>query len=556
MSNSLLKIAGGSVFDPAHGIEGQVGDLWIENDRIVAPPGDPAVRPARTIDASGLVVMPGGIDIHCHIASLKVNAARKLRPDERQAIPDGQTATAIGPGHRHCETLSSVPNTRLTGAKYAALGYTTAFDAAVPPLAARDAHLQLADTPYVDKGCYILLGNHHFVLEAVRRKEFDELRNFVAWILAATRAYGVKIVNPGGVEAWKQHAERGAAGLDEPIAHFQVTPRAILESLAQAADRLALPHPVHIHANDLGMPGNWTTTLQTMRALDGRRAHFTHIQFHSYGGQPGEPHSLSSMVEELAQYVNTHPGLTIDVGQVLFGRTTAMTGDSPLGYFLHKLYGGKWVAHDVEQESGCGIVPLEYRDRALVHALQWAIGLEWYLLVEDPWRVVMSTDHPNGGSFWAYPEIVRLLMDRDYRREAIRRLPKRILRRTRLAGLDRQYSLSEICIITRAGPARILGLANKGHLGPGADADVTIYAPGPDPRAMFEFPRWVIKSGQVLCDDGELREPVAGRTLSVAPEYDRDLEPRISRWFNDRYSIQYRNFPITGEQWREMTKCP
>ena len=39
--------------------------------------------------------------------------------------------------------------------------------------------------------------------------------------------------------------------------------------------------------NNLGMPGNWTTTLATMEALEGRRGHMTHIQFHSYGG--GEP---------------------------------------------------------------------------------------------------------------------------------------------------------------------------------------------------------------------------------------------------------------------------
>ena len=54
-------------------------------------------------------------------------------------------------------------------------------------------------------------------------------------------------------------------------------------------------------------------------------------------------------------------------------------------------------------EAGCGIVPITYEDKNVVHALQWAIGLEWYLLVEDPWRVAMSTDHPNGGSFLAYP---------------------------------------------------------------------------------------------------------------------------------------------------------
>ena len=69
-------------------------------------------------------------------------------------------------------------------------------------------------------------------------------------------------------------------------------------------------------------------------------------------------------------------------------------------------------------EAGCGIAPIKYKNKSLVHALQWAIGLEWYLLVEDPWRVVMSTDHPNGGSFLAYPQIIRLLMDRTYRQES------------------------------------------------------------------------------------------------------------------------------------------
>ena len=74
-------------------------------------------------------------------------------------------------------------------------------------------------------------------------------------------------------------------------------------------------------------------------------------------------------------------------------------------------------------ESGCGIAPIKYKNKSLVHALQWAIGLEWYLLVEDPWRVVMSTDHPNGGSFLAYPQIIRLLMDRTYRQDVLKTCP-------------------------------------------------------------------------------------------------------------------------------------
>src|SRR5581483_4028581 len=215
------------------------------------------------------------------------------------------------------------------------------------------------------------------------------------------------------------------------------------------------------------LPGNAATTLATMETLAGRRAHLTHIQFHSYGGTFGEQATFASRVPELAAVVNARPGLTVDVGQVLFGDTTSMTGDSPVGYYLHRVTGRRWTNVDAELESGCGIVPITYKEKSFVNALQWAIGLEWFLLVDDPWRVALTTDHPNGASFLAYPEIVQLLMSCDYRREVLGRVPAKVRSRCTLADLDREYTLGEIAVITRAGPARILGLTHKGHLGPG-----------------------------------------------------------------------------------------
>ena len=117
----------------------------------------------------------------------------------------------------------------------------------------------------------------------------------------------------------------------------------------------------------------------------------------------------------LAEYVNAHKNVTVDVGQVLFGKTISMTGDGPLGYFLQTVSGERWYSCDTELESGCGVSPIEYKNKNFINALQWAIGLEWYLMVDDPWQVVMSTDHPNGGSFLAYTHIIRLLMDRSFR---------------------------------------------------------------------------------------------------------------------------------------------
>jgi formylmethanofuran dehydrogenase subunit A len=534
-----LKISGGTVYDPANNIDGVQRDLWISGGKVVAPPIDPKVRPARTIDAKGLVVMPGGIDMHCHIAGPKVNAARKLRPeDHRNAEPVKRTPlTRSG-------TMGSVPSTFATGYKYAALGYTTAFDAAIPPLLAAHAHEEFADTPCLDKGCYLLMGNNHYIMRAIQNNEPAKLKAFMAWLLAAGKGYAPKLVNPGGVEAWKQPSGSRSTGLDDIVPHFDVSPRQIISSVAQAAAELELPHPVHIHCNQLGMPGNWRTTLETMDALEGRRGHLTHIQFHSYGGGEADETTFNSKVTQLAEYINSHENITVDVGQVLFGETTSMTGDGPLGHFLANLYGTKWVSCDVEMEAGCGVSPITYKNTSLVHALQWAIGLEWYLMVDDPWRVVMSTDHPNGGSFLAYPQIIRLLMDRTYRSDMLKNCPPSLINRTTLGDLQREYTLNEIAIITRAGPARILGLKDKGHLGVGADADITIYTPDENKEVMFSLPRIVLKSGDIVVENGEIRGTPTGRTLHIEREYDRGVEADIQQWFEDHYSVSWRNYGV------------
>ena len=534
---SLLKIAGGTVYDPRNGVDGAVRDVWIEEGRVIAPPTDDRT-PNRTIDAEGLVVMPGGVDMHCHIAGPKVNVARKMMPENKRLAPKVLRTPLTRSG-----TMGAVPSTFATGYKYAGLGYTTAFDAAIPPLAARHAHEEFHDTPILDKGFFVLVGNNHYVLQQLRDNEPEKLRNYLGWLINATKGFTVKVVNPGGVEIWKQGGG-DAHGLDSTVEHFGVTPRQIVTGIAQAAMDLRLPHPVHIHCNNLGLPGNWRTTLETMQALEGRRGHITHIQFHSYGGDPDQQSTFRSEVPQLVEYVNSHPNITVDVGQVLFGETASMTGDGPLGYFLHKVYGRKWFSSDTELEAGCGIVPITYKDKSRVHALQWAIGLEWYLLMEDPWRVAMSTDHPNGGSFLAYPEIIALLMDRTRREEVLKRVPGSVKEAGVLADLRREYTLNEICIITRAAPARLLGLDRKGHLGVGADGDVTIYTPNADIQRMFELPRFVIHHGQVVVEQGEIRANFTGKLLHAAPEYDEGSIPDIQKWFEQFYTIQFANYPV------------
>src|SRR5262249_61840704 len=93
-----------------------------------------------------------------------------------------------------------------------------------------------------------------------------------------------------------------------------------------------------------------------------------------------------------------------------------------------------------------------YKEKNLVNAVQWAVGLELLLLIDDPWRVYLTTDHPNGAAFWRYPEIIQLLMDATYRKEQLARLAPKALKRIVLPELNREDTLSEIAILTSAGP--------------------------------------------------------------------------------------------------------
>jgi formylmethanofuran dehydrogenase subunit A len=532
-----LRITGGTVHDPANGVDGEVRDICIEDGRIVPtlPEGAP------TLAVSGMVVMPGGVDIHSHVASSSCNHARRLLPEEHAADPAPAPSLNEGTGPTRSGTGGTVPTTFTTGYRYAGLGYTTVFDAAVAPAMARHSHAELDDTPCVDGGFFVLMGNDEYLLRQVAAGERERARDYAAWLLGSTGAYAIKIVNPGGIEAWKS-GQRNLNGLDEALAGRGITARAILETLADAATGLKLPHPVHVHCNNLGLPGNAAVTLATMQALAGRRAHLTHLQFHAYGG-PG----WSSGARPLIEYVNSHAELSVDVGQVMFGPATTVTADGPVEYLLHKSSGRKWVNIDIELETGCGIVPLLYKDKAAVTALQWAIGLELFLLSADPWRVVLSTDHPNGGSFLSYPQLIQLLMDRDARDQRLKQVNPKLLAGSTLAdGLAREYTLNEIAIVTRAGPARLLGLPHKGHLGPGADADVTVYAINPDIAAMFATPRYVVKGGALMVEEGQLRRAPAGRRLYVRPGYDDAVLSDLRRHFEAYSTISFENYPVQG----------
>ena len=412
---STWCLRGGRVVDPTNGID-EVRDLAVRDGCIVEL--DTRETFDEEIDVSGCVVMAGGIDMHTHIGGGKINLARLLMPEDHRTggNPYGLPANALELAS--CGTCT--PGTLATGYRYVEMGYTAAFEPAMMACNARHTHMEMGDTPILDHGAYVMLGNDELFLEMLSRGEdFQRMRDYMAWTIRASKAMGVKVVNPGGISAFKFNQRK--LDVDEPHTHWQVTPRQVVHTLARALRELGVPHPLHIHGSNLGVAGNIESTLETIAALEGLPGHLTHIQFHAYGREG--PKKFSSAAVQLADAVNANPNVSIDVGQIMFGQTVTASGDTMRQYAQSGLADPrKWIGADIECEAGCGVVPFRYREQSYVNALQWAIGLEIFLLVNDPWRVVLTTDHPNGGPFTSYPHLIRLLMDRSFRDEQLAKL--------------------------------------------------------------------------------------------------------------------------------------
>lgn len=538
----LTRLKGGRIYDPVNGVDGERLDLWIRDGLIVAAPADVGAADEE-IDISDRVVMAGAIDLHTHIGGGKVNLARMMLPEDH-----ADDLVARG-RHPHAGCGHAAPSTRTAGYRYAEMGYVACFEPAMLLSNARQAHMEMADTPMVDKGAYVLLGNDDFFLRALAAKKDSEfIRDYVAWTLTAAQALAIKVVNPGGINAFKFNQRK--LDLDEKNNHYGVTPRAVLAALTSAVSSLGLAHPLHVHGCNLGVPGNLETTLDTIRGLDGQRAHLTHVQFHSYGAE-GD-HAFSSGAAEIAELVNANEHVSVDVGQIMFGRTVTESGDN-MRQFAGAAFADpkKWVGMDIECDAGCGVVPFRYKNRNFVNALQWAIGLELFLLVDDPWRIFLTTDHPNGAPFTSYPHLIRLLMDRSFRNDMLKTLNPDAQAATRLAAIDREYSLYEIATMTRAAPARSLGLDGFGSLAPGARAHITVYRDQANRERMFERPEYVFKDGQEIVRNGRVTQEVSGATHAVHPEYDRGIERELDRYYDRHMTVRKDNVRIADDEIRD-----
>ena len=529
----LILLQGGRVVDPAHDRDA-VGDVFIQDGRIVAAPAD-GRRPDATYDLRGKIVMAGGVDLHSHIAGSNVTLAREIMPE----LPALAAAGGVD-----IEPSPATWGSYATGLRYAQMGYTTVIEPALIPTHAIEAQIELAAIPIIDVGALGILGNDDYSLGLLRGSgDASELQDYVAWTLTHAKCLGLKVINAGGAEAFKFNVR--TFNLDDEVPDYGVTSRAIMRAMQKAVTDLGVPHPVHLHCNNLGVAGNADTAIATMEAAEGLPIHLAHIQFYGYGKEG--PKGLSSAAPRIAEGIARHKNVSVDIGQVMFGQTVTISGD------ILRQFDGRNAANPKKwglsqgEGNGTGVVPYKYRAKSFVNAVQWSVGLEIMLLADDLWRVLFSTDHPNGALFVRYPEIIQLLMDREERARWLERLPQEAREVSNLASIARELSYAEIAIITRAAPARLLGLQDRGHLGPGAVADVAVYAEHDNKKTMFEKAADVFKDGKLVVSDGTVTEVTFGRAYHVAPGFDSKIERRVAEFYDRYYGAKVSTFGVPDD---------
>jgi len=559
MASGELIVRGGFIIDPTRKIDGDVGDVAIKDGRIV----DKVSSSAKVIDAKGKVVMAGGVDVHSHVAGPKVNAGRLLRPEDKLLSGVCRSNMAQKNGYR-MESGFSIPSVFKTGYDYARMGYTFVMEAAMPPLLAPHVHEEIHDTPIIDEAALPVFGNNWFVMDYLRNGEVENTAAYIAWLLAQTKGFGIKVVNPGGTAAWAWGLN--CLNLKDNVPFFEVTPGEIIKGLMEANEYLGLPHSIHVHQNNLGNPGNYPDTIESLKIAEGVKAknkfgreqvlHSTHLQFHSYGGEGWG--TFCSKAKEVMDYVNRQKNITIDLGCVTLDETTTMTADGPFEHHLHGLNHLKWTNVDVELETAAGIVPYIYNKDVLPNAIQWATGLELALFAKDMNRTFLTTDHPNAGPFTRYPRVIKWLMSKKAREATLASMKNadKVVNATYIHGIDRELTLFEIAQMTRSGPAKSLGLGSTyGGLAPGMSGDVGIFdlnyknmpSDAEKIEAAFQQAAYFIKNGEVIVKDGEVVSHGHKKTVWVKvnmpenPQVTRDVSQAFSK---GTYTVQLENYAV------------
>jgi len=136
----MLLIKNGRLLDPASGTDAQ-RDVWIDGQQIVAVadpgkgPNGAAAPKTETLDATGLIVAPGFIDLHAHLREPGGESSETIETGTLAAARGGFTAVCAMPNTRPVNDNASV--TRSIVERAAAVGHVRVWPIGAASLGSR-----------------------------------------------------------------------------------------------------------------------------------------------------------------------------------------------------------------------------------------------------------------------------------------------------------------------------------------------------------------------------------------------------------------------------------
>ena len=460
-----LIIKNGLIYDPINSIEGEKKDILIEKGIIVEKFSNP--KDVKEIDANGKTVIPSALDIHSHVASQQVNWARLLGMKNKSFMEIWKGLT-----------LKNV------AIDYISNGYTFILEANVFPSIAKQTLFNFKQIPVIDKGMLLNVSNLWALELEFQRAKIEDMAIFLSDLLSKTYGFGFKVYNPFESEAWNFKELRDDITSSGRLYNFNALD--VYENITKAVEYLGLPHSTHCHIEgyetEIGEK-NLFTILERIKSLDLKpnpkvgldikREQIFHIAHANAYTQDGNN-------EKLIKFLNENQTFDIDLGFIGFDEINPLiTSDRRLinsrltPDLLENPY--KLISSAVESEGDSFVSMRKFKKENYLDCILWASAIDLALNIKNKFQISFSLNYPNYSNINNIPEIATWLVSKNARANFMKDMNKEFLKNNKLQNSDKCLTFNELVILTRASPAKSLGLGSiKGNLGVGADADINI----------------------------------------------------------------------------------
>ena len=460
-----LIIKNGVVFDPINKIDGEIKDILIESGKIVEKFSNET--DVKEINAKGKTVIPSAVDIHTHVASQQVNWARLL-----------------GTNNNKFKEIWRGLTLRNIAKNYISNGYTFILEANVFPSLAKQTIFDFKQLPVLDKAMLLNISNFWPLELEFQRGKIDDMAIFLSDLLSKTYGFGIKIYNPFENENWNFRELREDISQMGRLYNFSALD--VYENAVKCVETLGLPHSTHAHIdgyeNEIGKR-NLVTVLEKIKSLNietsqntdsdlkrNQILHIAHANSYNFDGNN----------ENLINFLNENQNFDIDVGFIGFNQINpVITSDRRLinSMLTEEINDNpyKLISSAIEFEGDSFITMRNFSKENYQDCLLWANALDLVLNIRNKFQISFSLNFPNYANLSDIPEIATWLISKDARENFMKDMHNEFLKNNTLSNNEKVLNFSDFVCVTRASPAKSLGLANfKGNLGVGADGDLNI----------------------------------------------------------------------------------